>query len=326
MTSSSPARPRKGWTLWIALVATAVGAGLPALSEEEPKLYVHLEPQMRFSYAGDPTNVSILFKNIGKAPWPNPGMDIPGGFQVYDSDGRKLDKAEVSALQAETQPKGLQPDAFFGQIIDLTTLFPKINTVGTYRIAWSAPGVPEQSVVVRVIKKYDPEKSYQAVIETDFGNIVLEFYRDLAPMHVKNFIDLANQGFYDRRTWFHRIIKSEVAFGGSPTGDERGSPGYTLPPEPNGLKILAGSVAQVRNSLTGLEESGCIFLIATRPQPEMDNRYTVFARVAEGLETVKAITNLPTVGGSARLASRPIKDVLIKKIGIREKRKIAGRS
>jgi len=197
-------------------------------------------------------------------------------------------------------------------------LFPETKAIGSYRITWSGPDGDVQSVVSRVIRKYDPDKNYQGVIKTEFGKIVLEFYKDLAPLHVKNFIDLANQGFYDGKL-FHRTIKGEAIFGGSPTGDERG-PGYNLPPEPNGLKILAGSVAQVRNSMTGANESGSIFMIAATEQPGMENQFTVFARVVEGLEAVKSITNLPSIGGTARIASRPIRDVVMNAVEIREKK------
>ena len=179
--------------------------------------------------------------------------------------------------------------------------------------------MPEQSLATRIIKKYDPDKDYQAVIETDFGRIVLEFYKDLAPFHTRNFIDLANLKFYDGLL-FHRIVKGEMIFGGSPTGDERGSPGYNVAPEPNGLKVLPGVVAQVRNTQTGADESGSIFMIAATALPDLDARVTVFGRVVEGLDTVKAITNLPTVGSAPRAASRPIKDVTIKKVEIQEKK------
>jgi len=87
-------------------------------------------------------------------------------------------------------------------------------------------------------------------------------------------------------------------------------------------------VAQVRSATTAPEESGSIFMIATVPKPDMDTRYTVFARVTEGLDTVKAITNLPTAGGGgARAAMRPIRDVVMKKVEIREKKsdKTAGK-
>ena len=288
-------------------------------ASKESDLYVHIETRQMLIYTGDPHEVTILFKNNGKTSWTNPGMEIEAGFQVYDSDGHKLDKAKATASQKDAQPRVLEPNGYFGQILDLNKLFPKMTSLGVYKITWSGPGIPEKSIMSKVIKKYDATKDYQAVIGTEFGDIILEFYKDLAPMHVKNFIDLANQGYYDKKI-FHRTIKGEAVFGGSTTGDERGGPGYTLPAEPNGLKILAGSVAQVRNSYTGAEESGGIFMVAVAPQPELDNRYTVFARVSQGLETVKAITNLPTAGsGGAKFAARPIRDVIMKTVEIREK-------
>ena len=307
---------------FVAVLLTVVGACLPALAqddEDKVRIYVHLETPGRLAYAGDQNQVTIFFKNEGKRNWTNPGIEIEAGFQVYDIAGKKLKKKGAPETVKETQPGILEPNGYFGKIIDLNTMFPDMVRIGSYRITWSGHELPEQSIITRVIKKYDPEREYQAVIETEFGTIVLDFYRDLAPLHVKNFIDLANQGFYDGKL-FHRIIKGEALFGGSPTGDERGSPGYNLPAEPNGLKILPGTVAQVRNAATGSNESGSIFMIAAVAQPNLDNRFTVFARVIEGLETVKAMSNLPTIAGAAGVASRPIKDVAMKKVEIREKK------
>ena len=316
-------RKRAGSLVPAAVLAAALGASIPALSEESAKLYVYLETSGRLTYSGDPNQMNILFKNVGKAPWTNPGLEIEAGFEVYDSDGKKLAKVKAPASSRDGQPKVLEPDAYFGKILDLNTLFPQMVNLGSYRITWSAPGIQEQNLVTRVIKKYDAARDYQAVIETDFGKIVIEFYKDLAPYHVKNFIDLANQGAYNGKL-FHRTIKGEAVFAGSPPGDEPGWPGYTLPPEPNGLKVLAGSVAQVRNAITGAEESGGIFMIAAVPQPDLENRFTVFGRVVEGLETVKAVSNVPTVSGGGRVASRPIRDVVMKKVGVREKNAAKG--
>ena len=316
---------RRSSLLLAAAFATAcVAAPAPANSQEASKgkteeLYVHLETRQPLIYAGDPHEVTILFKNNGKETWTNPGVEIEAGFQVFGADGKKLERTQAPTSLKDAQPKVLEPNGYFGKIVDLSALFPKIGALGVYKITWNGAGVSEKSINSRVIKKYDTARDYQAVIDTEFGPIVLEFYKDLAPLHVKNFIDLANQGYFDGKI-FHRTIKGEAAFGGSSTGDERGGPGYTIPSEPNGLKILAGSVAQVRNAYTGPEESGGIFMIAVAPQPEMDNRYTVFARISSGLETVKAITNLPTAGGGGgKMAARPIKDVVMKKIEIREK-------
>jgi len=313
-------RPRKRARLLPPLALALAGAllGAPARSEQGPKLYVDLETPGRFSYSGDPARVTVLFKNEGDASWTNPGLDIEGGFQVYDGDGKKIEKAKVPPSPRDGQPKFLEPNAYFGKIVDLAAVFPRMSGIGTYRITWSGPSIPEQTVVTKVIKKFDRSKDYQAVIDTEFGKIVIEFNKDLAPLHVQNFVDLTNQNFYNGLL-FHRIIKGEVALGGSPTGDENGSPGYNVPQERNGLKVLAGSVAQVRNHLTGPDESGSIFMIAVAPQPDMDGRVTVFGRVVEGLETVKAIANLATVPGPPRAPSRPIKDVVMRKVEIREK-------
>lgn len=316
-------RARRPLAVAVALVAAALAPTFAQEAEEESTdLYIHLETPTRLSYAGEPTRLTILFKNEGEEIWTNPGIEIEAGFQAYDDSGNKLEKKEAPASLKDAQPKVLEPNGYFGKILDLNTLFPKMAEIGSYRVTWSAPGYQEQSIVTRVIKKYDSERDYQAIIETEFGSITLEFYKDLAPLHVKNFIDLANQGFYDGKL-FHRTIKGGAVFGGSPTGDERG-PGYSIQPEPNGLKILAGSVAQVRNALTGPHESGSIFMIAASAQPNLDNRFTVFARVAEGLETVKAITNLPSVGGTSQTASRPIQDVIMKSVEIREKKTAKG--
>ncbi len=305
--------------LVLAVAATLSSGPSPALGADGPKLYVELEARSRFSYTGDPTQVSILVKNEGSAPWTNPGLDIEGGFQVFDSEGKKLERGKVPVLSRDGQPKVLEPNTFFGKIINLDAYFPKIAGIGTYRVTWSAAGIPEQTLAMRIIRKYDPARDYQAVIDTEFGRIIIEFYRELAPYHTKNFIDLANLNFYDGLL-FHRIVKGEMILGGSPTGDERGSPGYNIPSEPTGLKVLPGVVAQVRNSQTGADESGSIFMITATAQPDLDGRVTVFARVVEGLDTVKAISNVPTVGGPPRAASRPIKDVVIKKVEIREKK------
>jgi len=54
---------------------------------------------------------------------------------------------------------------------------------------WATP--PEMQI--------DPEKNYQAVVETDKGNIELELYPQYAPKTVNNFVFLAREGFYDKR-------------------------------------------------------------------------------------------------------------------------------
>src|SRR5262245_7976161 len=105
-------------------------------------LYIHIETRNILNYAGDPNDVTILFQNDAKENWTNPGIEIEAGFQVYDEKGNKLEKTKNPTSAKEAQPKVLEPKGYFGKILDLNTLFPKMNAVGTYKITWSQPGLP----------------------------------------------------------------------------------------------------------------------------------------------------------------------------------------
>src|SRR5258706_1557072 len=203
---------RSGWAASLAGIGLlSLALAVLARAEDAPKLYVHIETPGRFSYSGDPTQVSILFKNEGTGIWTNPGIDIEGGFQVLDNDGNKLERAKVPPATRDGQPKVLEANGYFGKIVNLNQYFPKMSSIGTYRVTWTAPGIPEQSLATRIIRKYDPTKDYQAVLETEFGRIVIDFYRDLAPFHTRNFIDLVNLDFYNGLL-FHRIVKGDMIF------------------------------------------------------------------------------------------------------------------
>ena len=152
-TGPAARRARVSGLLALAIAGSLLGFSSPARGEDGPKLYVHLETPGLFQYSGDPVQISILFKNEGKAQWVNPGIDIEAGLQMFDSAGTKLEHARIPAASRDGQPKILEPNAFFGKIINLSQHFPKTNSVGTYRITWSAPDIPEQSLATRIIKK-----------------------------------------------------------------------------------------------------------------------------------------------------------------------------
>ncbi|MCJ7678070.1 MAG: peptidylprolyl isomerase, partial [Anaerolineales bacterium] len=75
-----------------------------------------------------------------------------------------------------------------------------------------------------------PNKRYQASIETDKGTILADLHADLAPVTVNNFVFLARQGFYDGVT-FQRVIANFMAQTGDPTGTGTGGPGYRFQDE-----------------------------------------------------------------------------------------------
>ena len=125
-----------------------------------------------------------------------------------------------------------------------------------------------------------------AVVTTDRGIFVIEFYPDAAPVAVDNFIKLINQKFYDGLT-FHRIVEDFVAQGGCPKGDGTGGPGWNIIDEytnPNQRPHLRGTVAMARTNAPN--SSGSQFYVCFKPQPYLDGNYTTFGGVIQGMDVV----------------------------------------
>jgi cyclophilin family peptidyl-prolyl cis-trans isomerase len=134
----------------------------------------------------------------------------------------------------------------------------------------------------------DPAKSYQAIIETDNGEIVIELYADQAPNTVNSFVFLAGEGFYDDTT-FHRVLPDFMAQGGDPSGTGAGGPGYRFEDEfhPE-LRHDGPGMLSMANSGPGT--NGSQFFITYEATPWLDDAHTVFGRVIEGMEVLQALT------------------------------------
>jgi peptidyl-prolyl cis-trans isomerase B (cyclophilin B) len=124
----------------------------------------------------------------------------------------------------------------------------------------------------------------RAIMETDKGTITLEMFDDDAPGTVQNFVDLANNGFYDGLN-FHRVIPSFMVQGGCPNGNGTGGPGYTIKCEINSNKHEAGSLSMAHR---GPDTGGSQFFICHSPQPHLDGVHTVFGKT-EDMDVVNAI-------------------------------------
>ena len=133
----------------------------------------------------------------------------------------------------------------------------------------------------------DPEKTYQATIVTEKGEIVLDLYPQHAPQTVNNFTFLAGEGFYDGIT-FHRVITDFMIQGGDPTGTGRGGPGYKFEDEVADNPLThEGGVISMANA--GPNTNGSQFFITHSPQPHLNGKHTVFGKVVKGKEVVDAI-------------------------------------
>jgi peptidyl-prolyl cis-trans isomerase B (cyclophilin B) len=130
----------------------------------------------------------------------------------------------------------------------------------------------------------------RATITTKFGKIVVKFFPDLAPIHVKNFITLAESGLYNG-TPFHRVIPNFMIQGGDPAGNGTGGPGYTIPAEFSSKKHVPGILSMARTS--DPNSAGSQFFIMVGTSPSLDGKYSVFGEVVEGLDVVRKIVATP---------------------------------
>lgn len=134
-----------------------------------------------------------------------------------------------------------------------------------------------------------------AILATSKGDIVVEFYPEDAPMHVANFKKLSLSGFFDG-TYFHRVLPGFVVQGGDPNtkddnprNDGLGGPPWNVDAEFNARLHDKGILSMARS--TDINSAGSQFFICLSRErtKSLDNQYTVFGNVINGLDVVESI-------------------------------------
>jgi peptidyl-prolyl cis-trans isomerase B (cyclophilin B) len=254
--------------------------------------------------------------------------------------------AAVTLVLTDFQGKTIDPagptDAAPNKEVDIRPMYRQLGTVGTYILfavpkdkaypefvgtpivievrGEKRPGMPDEPIVVKM------EPLRYAVMSTDKGDMTWIFYYDVAPNTVSTIQSLADNGYYDGLL-FHRIAmgrnKAFAIQGGDPHGDGIGGPGFNVQAEFSNLKHEPGILSMARQG-DPLEQqgmkpryefansAGSQFFICTEEIPGLDGKYTIFGRVAEGMETVKAIASLPLKPGT----ERPVQPPVIKKMTV----------
>ncbi len=149
-----------------------------------------------------------------------------------------------------------------------------------------------------LLPQEDP-KQLQAVFDTSAGTFIMEFYSEQAPNHVKKFIELAKQGFYNGTT-FHSVVAHGIVQAGDPetknsqARTKYGTGGFNLglKPEISDLPFKQGTV--VATLLPGMPNSaGSQFFICVTDQPQFTGQFTALGHVVEGIEVVDKISTTP---------------------------------
>ena len=155
----------------------------------------------------------------------------------------------------------------------------------------------------------DDMKKLTAVIETNQGTIKLKFFPDKAPGHVRNFIQLAQSGFYDGLI-FHRVIQGFMIQGGCPQGTGTGGPGYQIKAEFNDVPHEPGILSMARSGHP--DSAGSQFFICQgKASPFLNNKYTAFGKVIEGMDVVDKIGTTQTGPGD-----RPVQNQVMERVYI----------
>ena len=155
-------------------------------------------------------------------------------------------------------------------------------------------------------------------IETNLGTIKFKLLPELAPEHVRNFVQLAQSGFYDG-TLFHRVIPGFMIQGGDPNTKNpdlksqwgMGGPGHNIKAEFNSRSHLRGIISMARSQ--DPDSAGSQFFIVTSDSTFLDREYTVFGEVAVGMDVADKIVELPRDGNDC-----PQQEAKMIKIGISE--------
>ncbi len=134
----------------------------------------------------------------------------------------------------------------------------------------------------------DPENTL--VLEIEHGTVVIEMLPDVAPKHVARIRELTREGFYDGIV-FHRVMEGFMAQTGDPTGTGTGGSGQNIDAEFSSEPFLRGTLGMARASSPDSADSQ--FFITFAPARFLDNQYTVWGRVIEGMDAVDKIKKAP---------------------------------
>ncbi|HEX6676958.1 MAG TPA: peptidylprolyl isomerase [Actinomycetes bacterium] len=163
-----------------------------------------------------------------------------------------------------------------------------------------------------------------ATLRTSKGDIRCELYPDTAPKTVENFVGLATgerawtdpsthqqqqRPLYDG-TILHRVIPEFMIQGGDPLGTGRGGPGYTFEDEVGGPHRFDGP-GYLAMANAGPSTNGSQFFITEIATPWLDGKHTIFGKVVEGMEVVKAIARSERDGND-----RPRDDVVLRRVEV----------
>jgi cyclophilin family peptidyl-prolyl cis-trans isomerase len=268
-----------------------------------------------------------------------------GGLNMVAAEARaaKMTRGSVAAVLVPGRPNSAGAQFFivladqpalagqytvFGHVSDGLEVVQKISETPVDDKGLATDRVEITHVTIRATPPPTPEpfstetaqelSAYRAVLDTSAGQITIELFPDRAPTHVRQFLRLAQAGVYDGMA-FHRIVPGFViqtgalASRGTPLSEKQQALVHNLPPEFNDTKHVKGIVSMARGDDPASATTS--FFICTGTSTALDNQYTAFGRVVDGLGAVEAIEASPRNGETpvARIELKGVRVAAIKK-------------
>lgn len=172
------------------------------------------------------------------------------------------------------------------------------------RMQWSHP--PRMTINTRA--------HYTATVKTTDGTFTIALLPKVAPITVNNFVFLAQHHYFDNIV-FHRVIKGFMVQTGDPTGTGTGGPGYTFKDERVTMPYTQGIVAMAN---AGPNTNGSQFFVVVAKKVGLQPNYTIFGKVASGMNVVLKIAATPVGPSGTGENSKPLKTVKMIRVTVRE--------
>ncbi len=295
--------------------ATAVTAEIRA---RQPIVLVGSPVWVDFALHNPTDQLAVLYLDGSRSLELNaPEMGLPlehvldrgtsGAVVLMDQAGQEISRARMQKPVGKSIAVRLAPQASVGRRVDVSQYCAELRKPGKYRLQWT----PYQGAIQSNTIELQIGALKQARIETDYGSMTIRFFYQDAPLHVENFLELAEQGFYDNLT-FHRMVRSYLIQGGAPDGqyDAVRPDGKMLQPEFNGREFVRGTLAMARRRSDPASAS-CQFFICNSRREEWDGVYTAFGELVgeESLATLDKLMALPV-----DKKDRPLKKIYIRAV------------
>lgn len=279
-----------------AMTPTATGAAPAGLAP------AGLAPggQMRGPQYAPPANSGPGIQAFVPAGWPFDGAAPPGGIiqsnRDYSTFYNQL-PANLTRETTATPPAVTQSSSSPTEDVNAAGPFSSSGGKDCPNCKKKAAAAAAKAAEIAAASLGTAKPDPVAIIQTTKGAITIRLFRQFAPKTVANFIDLAEKGFYNGLRW-HRVVPGFVIQAGCPKGD--GTGGYvdpqtgaprTLPLELHQkLRHNAPGVVAMARFGNDLNSASSQFYITLSAHPNLDNKYTVFGGVINGMDAVQRIT------------------------------------